>query len=110
MNYLFPGDQGTEVEYLQLALQRAGYPTKVDGIFGRETCGSLHSFLKTEGACVADREAWQKLIPYLKGYVHHEIVAGDTLDKIAKKYQINDTKSKFFISLPRFINSHIYVI
>lgn len=87
MNYLFPGDRGTEVEYLQLALQRAGYPTKVDGIFGRETCGSLHSFLKTEGACVADREAWQKLIPYLKGYVHHEIVAGDTLDQIAKKYK-----------------------
>lgn len=87
MNYLFPGDRGTEVEYLQLALQRAGYPTKVDGIFGRETCGSLHSFLKTEGACVADREVWQKLIPYLKGYVHYEIVAGDTLDKIAKRYK-----------------------
>lgn len=91
MNYLFPGDRGTQVEYLQLALSRAGYPIQVDGIFGRQTCGALHSFLKTEGACVADREAWQKLIPYLKGYVHHEIAPGDTIQKIAEIHKTTPT-------------------
>lgn len=91
MNYLFPGDRGTQVEYLQLALSRAGYPIQVDGIFGRQTCGALHSFLKTEGACVADRKAWQKLIPYLKGYVHHDIAAGDTIEKIAEIHKTTPT-------------------
>ncbi len=86
MNYLFPGDRGTQVEYLQLALQRAGYPVRVDGIFGRETCGSLQAFLKTEGPCIVSGEVWQKLIPYLKGYVEHTVQKGDTIRKIAREY------------------------
>ena len=42
------GDQGTEVYYVQLALQRAGYNLKLDGVMGEETCMALRSFLGEE--------------------------------------------------------------
>lgn len=86
MNYLFPGDRGTQVEYLQLALQRAGYPVKIDGIFGRETCGALQEFLKTESSCIVDREVWRKLLPYLKGYLEHTVRSQDTIAAVAREY------------------------
>ena len=36
MRELVPGDQGVLVQYVQLALARAGYPVNIDGIFGGE--------------------------------------------------------------------------
>ena len=41
MQFLIQGDRGIWVEYLQLALTRAGYPTRIDGIFGEHTCQAL---------------------------------------------------------------------
>lgn len=67
MKNLYLGDRGTLVYYLQLALNRAGYPLALDGIFGNETCNALRKFLGEDRECHADDEAWERLIPYLKG-------------------------------------------
>lgn len=68
MKNLYPGDRGTLVYYLQLALNRAGNALALDGIFGNATCAALQGFLGQRRECAADDAAWEKLIPYLKGY------------------------------------------
>lgn len=68
MKNLYPGDRGTLVYYLQLALNRAGNTLALDGIFGNATCAALQGFLGQRRECAADDAAWEKLIPYLKGY------------------------------------------
>ena len=45
MKELYPGDRGTLVQYVQLALTRAGHPAVIDGIFGEKTCTALQAFL-----------------------------------------------------------------
>ena len=65
---LYLGDRGTLVYYLQLALNRAGYPLALDGIFGNGTCNALRKFLGEDRECNVDEAAWERLIPYLKGY------------------------------------------
>lgn len=90
MKTLTPNDSGTLVQYLQLALTRAGYDTKTDGIFGRETCVSLRAFLARPGErCIVDDAVWNRLIPYLKGYTTHRIAPGDTLWSIAAEHKTN---------------------
>lgn len=86
MRNIYVGDVGVAVEYLQLALRRAGYPVMVDGQFGRETCNALKQFMGEGVGCYVDRAAWAKLIPYLKGYTTHVIAAGETLWGIADTY------------------------
>ncbi len=84
------GDQGTLVQYIQLALQRAGYLTAVDGVFGDETCKALAAFTGKEGAeCVVDDSVWETLVPYLRGYVTYEVQAGDSFYEIAARYHIS---------------------
>lgn len=68
MKNLYFGDRGTKVSYLQLALNRAGYPLSVDGIFGNRTCAALREFTGTNGECRVDDEIWDRLVPYLRGY------------------------------------------
>lgn len=85
MKELKPGDRGTLVQYAQLALTRAGYPTNTDGIFGEETCASLEGFLGKEYPCQIGKLQWDLLIPYLKGYTPYRIQEGDTYWKIAGK-------------------------
>lgn len=68
MKNLYPGDRGTLVYYLQLALSRAGNALVLDGIFGNATCVALQSFLGQRRECAVDDTVWEKLIPYLKGY------------------------------------------
>ena len=76
MKNLYQGDRGILVSYMQLALKRAGYPLLVDGIFGTDTCRALADFLQTDRTpdriCVVDRSAWEKLLPYLRGYTTEE--------------------------------------
>ena len=76
MKNLYQGDRGILVSYMQLALKRAGYPLLVDGIFGTNTCRALADFLQTDRTpdriCVVDRSAWEKLLPYLRGYTTEE--------------------------------------
>ena len=44
MRNIYLGDRGVLVQYLQLALTRAGYPVELDGIFGTDTCKALREF------------------------------------------------------------------
>lgn len=72
MKNLYLGDRGTLIYYLQLALNRAGYPLALDGIFGNVTCNALRKFLGENRECHVDEAAWKRLIPYLKGYAPSE--------------------------------------
>lgn len=86
MRNIYVGDVGVAVEYLQLALRRAGFPIEIDGRFDRETCNALKEFMGEGAGCYADRAVWAKLLPYLKGYTTHVITAGETLWGIADTY------------------------
>lgn len=90
MTNLSYNDRGTLVQYLQLALTRAGYPTNTDGIFGDRTCASLRAFMPelSEG-CIVDDDVWLRLVPFLKGYTTHQIAGGDTIWNIAARYGSN---------------------
>lgn len=87
MKVLKPGDRGVWVQYLQLALTRAGYQTDTNGIFDENTCRKLNAFLKEETACTVTGRVWEQLIPYLKGYTTHEVKAGDSFYSLAGKYR-----------------------
>lgn len=84
------GSRGAEVEYLQLALQRAGYQDlAVDGIFGARTRDAVRDFQQRNGLIpdgVVGRLTWNRLMPYLKGYTTYTVRRGDTLYKIAQKF------------------------
>lgn len=87
------GEHGILTEYLQLALNRAGYPTTVDGIFGEDTCRALRDFLSNrELGCEVTEEIWERLVPYLKGYTRHTVVKGDTLYKLAGYYRTREER------------------
>ena len=86
MRNIYVGDVGVAVEYLQLALRRAGFPIEIDGRFDRETCNALKEFMGEGAGCYADRAVWAKLLPYLKGYTTHVITAGKQLWGIADTY------------------------
>lgn len=92
MRNIYLGDRGVLVQYLQLALTRAGYPVELDGIFGTDTCKALREFRREYAmhgetvGCYVDQSVWKQLIPYLKGYVTHVIVKGDTIWNIAGAY------------------------
>lgn len=87
MKALYPGDEGVLVQYVQLALKRAGYPLETDGIFGEMTCAALRAFSGSEGTCEVTETQWRRLLPYLKGYTVHEVQAGDTFWKLASEYR-----------------------
>lgn len=89
MKTIQSGDQGVLVQYLQLALDRAGFPANLDGIFGSSTCRALNDFLQRESDCVVTQEIWNLLIPYLKGYTRHRVAKGDTFYRIAQRYRTN---------------------
>jgi len=90
MKTIIPGDEGVLVQYLQLALTRAGYVTQINGVFGPVTCRILKAFLKTETNCAVTQEIWDRLIPYLKGYAQHRVVSGDTFLNLAKQYRTRE--------------------
>ena len=49
MRQLRQGSRGPGVELLQLALDRAGFSTARDGIFGPDTKKALQSFQQAQG-------------------------------------------------------------
>ena len=93
MKLLKIDSRGTDVYILQLALQRAGYLNEEpDGIFGRRTENAVLHFqqangLKQDG--IAGGRTWNALMPYLKGYIVHKTVKGDTLWKLSQQYNTN---------------------
>ena len=86
MRNIYIGDTGVFVQYMQLALNRAGFATAVNGEFTRNTCRMLGAFLGEGIGCYVDTTVWPKLLPYLKGYTTHIITQGDTLWDIAEQY------------------------
>lgn len=90
MNVLRIGSRGSEVELLQLALQRAGYYAgSFDGVFGRATQNALQSFQRSMGLNpdgVAGRLTHAALHPWYTGYLSHRIRAGDTYYRLALRY------------------------
>ena len=85
MRELVPGDRGVPVQYVQLALARAGYPVKTDGIFGQRTCAALQAFLGADQPCQVKKAQWSLLLPYLKGYTTYRVEEGDTLWGLASR-------------------------
>ncbi len=85
MRELVPGDQGVLVQYVQLALARAGYPVNIDGIFGERTCEFLRDFLGGGQDCQVEEAQWNQLLPYLKGYTTYQVKQGDTFWGIANR-------------------------
>ncbi len=79
------GMRGTLVQYLQLALQRAGNAITIDGIFGEETCKVVRSFFQKENCSISDSD-WEQLEPYLKGYFIYHVQSGDTIWNIAQSF------------------------
>ena len=90
MRELYPGDQGTFVRYLQLALRRAGQQVAIDGIFGPKTCAAVEQVTGSSGHCAVGDAQWNLLLPYLKGYVTHTVAAGDSLYKIAQMHETTE--------------------
>lgn len=86
MRNIYIGDAGTTVQYMQLALKRAGYDIAVNGEFTRDTCKALGRFLGEGVGCYVDTSVWLKLMPYLQGYTTHIITQGESLWGIAEAY------------------------
>lgn len=90
MEMLRFGSRGTLVEYLQLAMVRAGYTTlSIDGVFGARTRDAVRDFQQKNGLTpdgVVGRRTWSALMPYLKGYTTHVVRAGDTFFRLAQTY------------------------
>ena len=83
-------DTGVDVEYLQLALERAGFSAgNIDGIFGIKTLNSVRRFQSANGLKIdgfVGPITWNALEKYLTGYVVHTIKPGDTIYLLASKY------------------------
>ena len=84
-------DTGPEVELLQLALTRAGFPPAggIDGVFGPATRAALIRFqaansLKTDG--IAGPMTQRAIRPWLVGYETVTVRPGDTMYKIAGRF------------------------
>lgn len=90
MTTLRRGSRGSEVEALQLALNRAGFLSDApDGIFGPRTEAAVREFQRSRGLRVdgvAGPQTWQALSRFLTGYIVHTVVRGDTFYRLANRY------------------------
>ncbi len=91
MTTLRQGDTGPQVQLLQLALTRAGFPPRggTDGIFGSGTAASLREFQRSVRLvpdAVAGPLTWNALEQWLLGYTSVTIRAGDSMYKIAQRF------------------------
>ena len=84
------GSSGPTVEFLQLALLRAGFtPLSPDGIYGQNTAAAVRRFqaavgLRQDG--VVGSATWRALRPYLYGYTAVSVRSGDTLYRLASRF------------------------
>ncbi len=90
MKLLKPGDSGLLVQYLSLALERAGFSAGgITDDFNLRVYNSLTAFqnsksLKADG--VAGEQTWNALIPYIKGYTTVTAGGGQTVDSVAAEF------------------------
>lgn len=83
MKELYPGDQGIWVQYLQLALQRAGQQVMLDGIFDQRPVQPWKSNGQQRKVC-GKRSTVEPSTALLRGYITHEVKAGDTFSPLRK--------------------------
>ena len=90
MKLLRMGDIGPQVQFLQLALKRAGtFAGKPTGVFGSQTQEALVAFQKSRGLKadgIAGAQTHRALEPYYLGYALRTIRPGDTLYRISVSY------------------------
>ena len=90
MKLLKPGDTGIYVEYLSLALERAGFSAGgITDEFTSRVYNALVAFQNSVGITadgVAGEVTWNELLPYLRGYRTVTASEGDTLESIAEQY------------------------
>lgn len=90
MKLLNYGSRGPQVQFLQLALNRAGCgPVATDGVFGYATAEAVRKFQRQTGIAVngaAGQRTHSALRPYYTGYLTHAVGRGDTLYNIARRY------------------------
>jgi len=90
MKLLSYGSRGPQVQFLQLALNRAGCgPVTTDGIYDYVTTEAVRKFQRT--SCIAvtgtvGQRTHSALRPYYTGYLTHSVSRGDTLYNIARRY------------------------
>ena len=90
MKLLYPGASGPQVQLLQLALLRAGYPPgPLDGVFGVKTLNALRRFQQSRDLTpdgVAGPATHAALRPWYTGYVRHTLRPGETFYRLALRY------------------------
>lgn len=90
MKLLTYGSRGPQVEFLQLALNRAGSgPVTTDGIYGSLTAQAVRNFQRKSGAAVdgiAGPRTHSALRPYYTGYTTHMVGRGDTFYNLSRRY------------------------
>ena len=90
MQTLKRGSRGSEVALLQKGLDRAGFgPLRPDGVFGGETERALTAFQRRMGLtpdAVAGPKTEAALAPWYRGYAIHTVAPGDSLWRIAGRY------------------------
>lgn len=106
MRELEKGDQGVWVEYVQLALSRAGFPVRIDGRLGEQTCAFLQEFAGNGQNCQVSSAQWDTLLPYLKGYQIYQVKEGDTLWNIAAR--MNSSIQRLTTANPTVDPSNLY--
>ncbi len=87
---LYPGCRSPQVQLLQLALTRAGYPAAADGVFGPKTAAALKSFQADYGLApdgVAGPRTYRALLPFMTGYIRYAVKPGDTMWKLSWMYK-----------------------
>lgn len=94
MRILRIGSTGPSVELLQLALNRAGYRTDIDGIFGSATKAAVTRFQAERGLMqdgIVGNDTHRALLPYYTGYTVHTVRRGDTVWRLASLYGTEQT-------------------
>ena len=89
MQTLRIGDTGAEVALLQKGLNRAGASLVTDGIFGPATERAVRAFQGRQGLTadgIAGPLTERALAPWYRGYAIHTIRRGDTLWRLAARY------------------------
>lgn len=93
MQTLRYGSQGLWVEYVQLALTRAGQETgDIDGIFGRRTLRAAERFQAKSGIAsdgIIGARTWGALFPYLSGYTVLVTGGADTPASICDRFGVD---------------------
>ncbi|MBQ3010248.1 MAG: peptidoglycan-binding protein [Oscillospiraceae bacterium] len=90
MKLLTYGSRGPQVQFLQLALNRADCgPVATDGIYGYHTAEAVRSFQRKMGIAAngkASQRTHSALMPYYTGYFTHAVGRGDTFYNLARRY------------------------